>query len=216
MKIKLESVNATTFLFGGLALEKGAWIVKYKILQATDATTGLFSTAGEKATLIYIALKEDAEGAGNNQKTFIPAFEAQPYTSYVDSTGTAYGSFDATVKALQALIATPTSASTNDLFSDKASVTQATSKTTAVTSNTLSTIITTVALTDALDTAFSFTFTNSKITATSIVLPSVNMNGGTGKAIITVTPASGSATVTVSNVGVASFNSAIKIGLVVI
>jgi hypothetical protein len=102
------------------------------------------------------------------------------------------------------------------LISDKGTVTQITSKTTAVASETLNTVITTVVLTDAADAAFSFTFTNSKITTASNIVSMVNMVAGTGKAIITVVPGSGSAVVTVTNVGTAAFNAAIKIGLLVV
>lgn len=98
----------------------------------------------------------------------------------------------------------------------KVTATQATSKTTAVTLNGAAGVVTTVALTDAADAAFTFTLTNSSIAATSVILTNVNMNGGNGKAIVNVTPGAGSATFTVTNVGTAAFNSAIKIGFVVI
>jgi hypothetical protein len=96
-----------------------------------------------------------------------------------------------------------------------AGVTQLTSKTTAVTSDNPVVRITTVALTDAADTNFSFTINNSYILSSSVVLASVDMNGGTGFANITITPSNGSAVITVRNVGTAAFNSAIKIGIVV-
>lgn len=208
-KIKLESVNSSTFMVSGVAYLKGQYKVEY--VETTNTTLGVVSDATKAKVLI-----KPLTYNGLDKHTLYPFKEARPYTDFVDSTGTAYADFDTFTKALTTLIAGANATTTNDLFSDKAQVTQGTSKTTTVVSNTLSTTITTVALTDALDTAFSFTFTNSKISATSIVLPSVNMNAGTGKAIITVVPNSGSATITVSNVGVASFNSAIKIGLVVI
>jgi hypothetical protein len=136
------------------------------------------------------------------------------FGQYANSAGVKYTTFAAASAAIAAAIVSGDGVS--GVISDKGTVTQATSKTTAVVSNTYNTKITTVALTDAADAAFSFTFTNSKIAATSNVLPTVDMNGGTGKAVIHVTPAAGSATVTVTNVGTAAFNSAIKIGLVVL
>lgn len=210
MTLKLESYSATTFLVAGQAYLKGSYSIEYSGTRGTDATTGeLTGTTGVKVFL--------RPNAANLNPAAIPPWNYPvSWTSFVDSTGTAYADFDAFTVALAALVAAPSNASVSDLISDRAEITQITSKTTSVTSNTLSTVITTVSLTDAADAAFSFTFTNSKIAATSIVLPSVNMNGGTGKAIITVTPGSGSATVTVTNAGTASFNSAIKIGLVVI
>ena len=94
--------------------------------------------------------------------------------------------------------------------------TQLTSKTTTVVSNSPAGVITTVALTDAADTSFTFTLTNSFIVGTSVVLPTVNMNGGNGHAHVEIVPGTGSATVTVTNIGTAAFNSAIKIGFLVI
>lgn len=136
------------------------------------------------------------------------------FSYYQNPAGVAYTSFADASAAIAAAIAEGDGVSS--VLSDKAAVTQATNKTTAVVSNTLNTKITTVALTDAADAAFSFTFTNSKIAATSNVLWTVDMNAGTGKAIIHVTPAAGSAVVTVTNAGTAAFNTAIKIGLVVL
>lgn len=112
---------------------------------------------------------------------------------------------------LSALTLTPRS-----LVVTKGDVTQLTSKTTAVESNAGAGTITTVALTDAADTEFSFTLTNSYITATSVVLASVDMNGGTGKGYVTINPGSGSAVITVTNIGIAVFNSAIKISFLVV
>ena len=98
----------------------------------------------------------------------------------------------------------------------KADITQITSKVTTVVANGPSGIITTFALTDVTDTEFSFTFTNSFITAASVILLTVDMNGGTGHAHTEITPGVGTSTITVTNVGTASFNSAIKIGYLVV
>lgn len=98
----------------------------------------------------------------------------------------------------------------------KATVTQQTDKNTTVIANANAGVITTVALTDAADTSFSFTLTNNRISATSVVIPTVNMNAGNGHALVEIVPGAGSATVTVTNVGTAAFNSAIKIGFLVV
>lgn len=196
--LKLESVSSTVFKVAGKSFLKGDYTIEIS-----------------DSNLFYLRPKNTTVGNSFvNQKA--PFKVPQPYTAFVDSADTAYADLATFSLALANLVSGPSNSSTNDLISDKGTVTQGTSKTTGVTSNTLNTVITTVALTDALDTAFSFTFTNSKITTASNIVSMVNMNGGTGKAIITVVPGSGSAVVTVSNVGVASFNSAIKIGLVVI
>lgn len=94
---------------------------------------------------------------------------------------------------------------------NKNTVTQATSKTTGVSVNRRAVTITTVALTDNAGTSFSFTLTNTSIVATSVIYTGVNMNGGTGCAVVTAVPGAGSAVLTVHNVGAAAFNSAIKI-----
>lgn len=102
-----------------------------------------------------------------------------------------------------------------DGTTSKGTVTQLTSKTTGVTLNYATGVITTVALTDAADTNFSFTLTNNLISSTSVIIPTVNMNGSAGFAAVYITPGSGSATITVRNVGTAAFNAAIKIGFIV-
>lgn len=94
---------------------------------------------------------------------------------------------------------------------EKEAVTQLTSKTTGVTINGPLGTITTVALTDAADTEFSFTVTNSFFAVNSVVLLSINMNGSTGFAMASVTPAAGSAVIKVRNVGTAALNAALKI-----
>lgn len=93
----------------------------------------------------------------------------------------------------------------------KEAVTQITSKTTGVTSNVHAGVITTVALTDAADTSFQFTVTNSLVSATSNIQLSV-VNSGTGVAVATVTSiGSGSFVIRVNNAGVAAFNSVVKV-----
>lgn len=136
------------------------------------------------------------------------------YTDFRDSTNTAYGTY-ALCAADVATILAKDSVS-NSLATSKSQITQITSKTTAVAAETASTTITTFALTDVADGTFTFTFTNSLISATSILLCSVNMNGGNGKAIINPVAGAGSASIVVTNVGTASFSSAIKINVVII
>ena len=90
-------------------------------------------------------------------------------------------------------------------------VTQITSKTTGVTLNTNKGVITTVALTDAADTSFVFTLTNSNITATSHIILTA-LNSGNGSAHVEqVSQTAGSAVIKVTNIGTAAFNSLIKI-----
>lgn len=195
--LKLESVSSTVFKVAGKSFLKGQYVI-----EVTDSE--LFFLRPSNTTV------------GNspvNQKAVWKT--PLPYTAFVDSSDAAYADANTFSLALANLVAGPANTSTNDLISDKGTVTQGTNKTTAVVSNTLNTVITTVALTDAADAAFSFTFTNSKITTASCILATANMNGGTGKALINVTPGSGSATITVTNVGTASFNSAIKINVLV-
>lgn len=100
---------------------------------------------------------------------------------------------------------------TGKIISDKGTVTQITSKTTEVTLNKPAGVITTVALTDAADTSFQFTLTNSTIATTSVVQLTA-VNSGAGVAVVTVTSiAAGSAVIRVSNIGTAAFNSLLKI-----
>jgi len=92
-----------------------------------------------------------------------------------------------------------------------ADVTQITTKTTTVVANGDRGVITTVALTDAADTSFEFTFTNSKIYSTSVI-QLTGLNSGTGVLNTTITSiGSGSCVIRVENVGVAVFNSLVKI-----
>lgn len=209
--IKLENTNANVFTVKGIPYLKGQYRIEYNKIDTTGAD-GEVSTANKA----NVGVKLTALSKNLDPNVQEPWKGYKPYTSFLDSTETAYADFDTFALALANMVALPNNAATSDLISDKAQVTQGTSKTTAVVSNTLSTTITTVALTDSADSSYNFTFTNSKITATSIVLASTNMNGGTGEAKISVTPSAGSATVKVTNVGTAAFNSAIKIGLVVV
>lgn len=188
--MKIERVNSLTFKLDEASYNTGTVIPKQ------DAGRGTIS--------LYI---QDA-GA------LIPIIRGKKWDTFTDAADAAFADFAEASAYLAAAIAPGDGVSS--VLSDYAAVTQITTKTTTVVSNTLNTKITTVALSDAADTAFSFTFTNSKIAATSNVLATVDMVAGTGKGIIHVTPAAGSATVTVTNVGTAAFNAAIKIGLVVL
>lgn len=188
--MKIERVNSLIFKLDEASYNTGDVIAK------PDAQRGRIS--------LYL----------KNGSFSLPIFTQKKWEDLTDAADAAFDDFEEASAYLAAAIAPGDGVSS--VLSDYAAVTQITSKTTAVVSNTLNTKITTVALTDAADAAFSFTFTNSKIAATSNVLPTVDMNGGTGKAIITITPAAGSASVTITNAGTAAFNSAIKIGLVVL
>lgn len=102
-------------------------------------------------------------------------------------------------------------AMTGKLVSDKGTVTQATSKTTTVVLNKPAGVITTVALTDAADTSFVFTLTNSQIAATSVVTFGV-LNSGNGIVNVSlISIGSGTCVIRVANTGTAAFNSAINI-----
>ena len=100
---------------------------------------------------------------------------------------------------------------TGKLISDKGTITQIATKVTTVVLDKPAGVITTVALTDAADTSFEFTLSNTQI-LTSSVMHLTTLNSGTGVAHATITSiAAGSAVIRVNNVGIAAFNSAIKI-----
>lgn len=209
-KIKLESISATTFLCGGKAFEKGNYVIEYKdtVLDANGVV------ASGDYPPVY--LRPNGPRLDNSiVRQMTPWKTPKPYTDFLDSSGTAYATFDAFTKALAALVAAPANAATSDLISDKSVVTQGTSKTTGVTANTSNTVITTFALTDAADTSFEFTFTNSKILTTSnIQITEVNSGTGVCKATITSISA-GSCVIRVNNTGVAAFNSLVKLHVLV-
>lgn len=209
-KIKLQSASSTVFLAGGKAYQKGDYVIEYK---DTELDANGVVVDGTKA-LVY--LRPNGPRLDNSiVRQMTPWKTPRPYTDFLDSSGTAYASFDAFTQALAALVSSPANASTSDLISDKGVVTQGTSKTTAVVSNTLNTVITTVALTDAADTSFEFTFTNSKILTTSnIQITEVNSGTGVCKATIT-SIAGGSCVIRVNNTGVAAFNSLVKLHVLV-
>lgn len=209
-KIKLSSVSSTVFLCGGKAFNKGDYTIEYK-----DTELDANGVVADGA-LALVYLRPNGPRLDNSIVTQqAPWKTPKPYTDFLDSTGTAFVSFDAFTQALAALVAAPSNAATSDLISDKNTVTQGTSKTTAVVSNTSNTVITTVALTDAADTSFEFTFTNSKILTTSnIQITEVNSGTGVCKATITSISA-GSAVIRVNNTGVAAFNSLVKLHVLV-
>lgn len=90
-------------------------------------------------------------------------------------------------------------------------ITQDTSKTTTVVADGNRGVITTVALTDAADTSFEFTFTNSKIVAGSVI-QLTGLNSGTGVLNTTITSiGTGTCVLRVQNVGTAAFNSLVEI-----
>ncbi len=196
--IKLTSVSSTVFKVGTKSFLKGDYEIEIN-----------------PSNLVF--LRPKAFPIGNSPVTQqVPWKNPLPYTAFVDSSDAAYADFETFSLALANLVAGPSNASTNDLISDKGTVTQGTSKTTAVASDTLNTVITTVALTDAADTAFSFTFTNSKITTASNIQVTC-LNSGNGLAVVNVTSvAGGSAILKVTNAGTAAFNSAIKLNVLVV
>lgn len=195
--IKLTSMSSTVFKVGTKSFLKGDYEIEIN-----------------PSSLVF--LRPKAFPIGNSPVTQqVPWKNPLPYTAFVDSSDAAYADFETFSLALANLVAGPSNASVNDLISDKGAVTQGTSKTTAVVSNTLNTVITTVALTDAADTAFSFTFTNSKITTASNIQVTC-LNSGNGLAVVNVTSvAGGSAVLKVTNAGTAAFNSAIKLNVLV-
>lgn len=210
-KIKLSSVSSTVFLCGGKAFLKGDYEIEYKDT-ALDADGVVADGA---LALVYLRPKTSELAAASIVRKNAPFKTPQPYTAFVDSAGDAYADFDTFTQALAALVTAPSNASTSDLIADKGTVTQITSKTTAVESNTSNSVITTVALTDAEDTSFEFTFTNSKILTTSNIQLTC-VNSGTGVALASITSISaGSAVIRVINAGVAAFNSLLKIHVLV-
>lgn len=196
--LKLESVSSTVFKVGGKSFLKGDYSIE---ISAEDT--------------FYLRPKNTTVGNSFvSQKA--PWKVPLPFSAFVDSSDATYASADVFSLALANLISGPLGNSANDLINDKGTVTQATSKTTAVESNTLNTVITTVALTDAADAAFSFTFTNSKITTASNIQVTC-LNSGNGLAVVNVTSvAGGSAVLKVTNAGTAAFNSAIKLNVLVV
>lgn len=95
-------------------------------------------------------------------------------------------------------------------------ITQITSGTTTVVKNASRGTITTVALTTAADASFQFTFTNSTITATSVILLT-GLDSGNGVINTSlVSQGSGTCVIRVTNTGTAAFNSLVKIHFVVL
>ena len=149
MATKLTSVSSTVFKVGTKSFLKGDYEIEIN-------------------TSNLVFLRPKSFPIGNSVvRQQMPWKTPQPFTEFIDSSDAAYADFETFSLALANLVAGPSNSSTNDLISDKGVITQITSKTTGVTSNTLNTVITTVALTDAADTNFSFTFTNSDITTAS-------------------------------------------------
>jgi len=97
------------------------------------------------------------------------------------------------------------------------SATQTTSKTTAIAVNGTHGTLTTVALTDAADTSFNFTFTNSSITATNQLMLTPLYAGSTGDIKVSlVSQTAGSAVIKVSNIGVTVFDALAKIHFMIV
>ena len=209
-KIKLQSVSSTVFLCGGKAYLKGDYEIEYK--ETALDTNGV--VADGASALVYLRPKTLPLGNSIVRQN-VPWKNPQPYTSFVDSSGTAYASFDAFTQALAALVTAPSNASTSDLIADKGVVTQITTISTGVTLNTSNGVITTVSSTLAADASASITVTNSKVLSTSnIHLTCVNAGGGVALATVTSMTA-GSFVVKLTNVGTAAFDSVIKIQFLV-
>lgn len=94
--------------------------------------------------------------------------------------------------------------------------TQATDKSTTVVSNTITTAITMNGAALNLDTAVSFTFTNSTIAATDTVLVTHQSAGTSGAYVCNAFPGAGSAVITVRNVTAGSLSEAIVLRVTVI
>lgn len=94
--------------------------------------------------------------------------------------------------------------------------TQATDKSTGVTSNTITTAITMNGAALNLDTAVSFTFTNSTIAATDTVLVTHQSAGTSGAYVCNAFPGAGSAVITVRNVSTGNLSEAIVLRVTVI
>lgn len=209
-KIKLASVNSTTFTAGGKAYLKGDYDVEYDNA-STDETTGLVTSSN-----VFLRPKNYVNTSEPQTQKF-PWKNALPWTAFLDSTETAYADFDTFTVALANLVAAPSNASTSDLISDTGTITQITSKTTGVTLSVLNGIVTTVALSDAADTSFDITITNTKATTTSNIQITSEYAGTTGCPYVYIrSKSSGSFVVRVTNIGTAVLNALMKIQFLVV
>ena len=137
-----------------------------------------------------------------------------PWTKFKDSSNAAYADYATFVTALSTIIQ-PADAETT-ISNDKGTVTQLTSKTTGVTLSKLNGVITTVALSDAADTGFEFTVTNTKVAATSNVQLTPIYAGTQGVINARIkSVADGSFVVVVTNSGTQALNAVAKIAFVV-
>lgn len=163
--------------------------------------------------------------SGNNIKlvllngSFSPKICEEKFSTYANAAGVKYTTFAAASAAIAAAIAPGDGLSS--ALSDKNTVAQATSTTTAVTLNNLNGIISTWAQTAAADTQVTFTVNNSKVVATSNVIPSVIYPAAnTGSPVVRIGAiAAGSFTVVITNAGTAVLNGAngtLKIGFIVL
>ncbi len=107
---------------------------------------------------------------------------------------------------------------TSGIVVQKANVTQATSITTGVTANGSAGVITTVSSTLAADASATFTLTNSKITADSVVLLQVAYGGTTaGNPIVVLDSlAAGSVDIILTNAGTAALDATVDIHFMVL
>jgi len=107
---------------------------------------------------------------------------------------------------------------TSGIIVQKANVTQATSITTGVTANGSSGVITTVSSTLAADASATFTLTNSKITAASVILLQVAYGGtAAGNPIVVLDNlAAGSVDIILTNAGTAALDATVDIHFLVV
>jgi len=208
-KLKLVSVSSTVFQVAGKSFLKGGYTIEYN--ETSTGADGVVDD-GSKATVFL-----RPNGMPLDRTVKAPFKNPQPWTNFLDSGGSAYADFATFTTALANLVASPANSAVSDLTTDVAVVTQGTSKVTGVTADARNVVITTVALTDAADTTFKFTLTNSKITTASNIQLTSAYAGTTGVVQVSHEGAgSGSVVIRVANVGVAVLNALTKIHVLVV
>lgn len=193
--IKIESIDANVFALDGNHYLKGDYALEYK--------------GSANKLSVCVSNKFTGESIGGS-KNFVL------WSKFGDSTGTAYANVAAFKTAIASIVAKTDNL--DGIASDKGVITQATNVTTAVVLNTKSGVITTQAQTLAADAQNTFTVTNSKVAADSVVLlSSIYPSASAGSPVVRVGAISaGSFTVVVTNAGTAALNAALKIGFAVL
>ncbi len=193
---QISNYDATRFKVGDAYYLKGDYAVEFR-------------AAGENLEAIIF-----------QKESGVRLAETKNYVSwrqFKDSNGDGYEDADAFALALTAMI-TP-AVGVDSVASDKGTITQATNITTGVTLNNLSGVITTVSSTLAADTEATFTVTNSKVTASSLVMATVQYPAASaGTPVVQVGAVSdGSFTVVLTNVNPSNaLNAAVKIHFIVL